>query len=143
MTENTEKKNPIRLLMGKVGLDGHTRGLWYVSHIERDDGYEVVSPGFRKTPLQVVNTAIQEDVVAIGLSFLSGAHIPLTREVIRLLKEKKAEDILVFCGGVIPDDDVIALKNMGVVEVFTPGTRDTTIIEKIGAFLKDRAYESE
>ncbi|MFA5831544.1 MAG: cobalamin B12-binding domain-containing protein [Candidatus Paceibacterota bacterium] len=141
MTENTEKKNPIRLLIGKVGLDGHTRGVYYVAHIFRDAGYEVIYPGLRQKPEQIVNTAIQEDVQAIGLSFLSGAHIPLTQEVLRLLKEKEAEDIPVFCGGVIPDDDIATLINMGIKLVFTPGTSDKTIIEKVTALLAGDSHE--
>ncbi len=143
MTENTEKKNPIRLLIGKVGLDGHTRGVQYVAHIFRDAGYEVIYPGLRKSPKQIVKMAIEEDVKAIGLSFLSGAHIPLISEIMDLLKDKKAEDILVFCGGVIPDDDILILKKMGVREVFTPGTSDKIIIEKVTALFADSSDEEK
>ena len=143
MTENTEKKNPIRLLIGKVGLDGHTRGVQYVAHIFRDAGYEVIYPGLRKCPKQIVKMAIEEDVKAIGLSFLSGAHIPLISEIMDLLKDKKAEDILVFCGGVIPDDDILILKKMGVREVFTPGTSDKIIIEKVTALFADSSDEEK
>jgi methylmalonyl-CoA mutase C-terminal domain/subunit len=142
MTENTEKKNPIRLLIGKVGLDGHTRGVLYVAHIFRDAGYEVIYPGLRKSPKQIVNMAVQEDVKAIGLSFLSGAHIPLTEQVIQGLKEKFADDILVFCGGVIPDDDIETLKHMGVCEVFTPGTSDKKIIDTVTALLAEPPDEN-
>ena len=142
MNKETEK-NPIRLLIGKVGLDGHTRGVQYVAHILRDAGFEVIYPGLRKSPKQIVKMAIQEDARAIGLSFLSGAHIPLTQEIMNLLKEKKSEDILVFCGGVIPDDDIITLKKMGVREVFTPGTADKVIIEKVTALFADSSDESE
>jgi len=133
----SEENIPKRILIGKVGLDGHHRGAKYVTHILRAAGYEVIYTGIRKSPEQIVASAIQEDVALIGLSFLSGAHLPLFHQVIDLLKEKNAEDIVLVGGGVIPPDDLAALKAMGVVEVFTPGVSDQDIIEKIAALLKD------
>lgn len=115
-----EKK--LRILVGKPGLDGHDRGAKIVARSLRDAGYEVIYSGLHQTPEMIVNTAIQEDVDAIGLSILSGAHNYLFPEVIRLLKEKGAEDIVVFGGGIIPEDEINGLKEKGVAEVFTPGT---------------------
>ena len=132
-----EEKPPKRILIGKVGLDGHHRGAKYVTNILRAAGYEVIYTGIRKSPEQIVASAIQEDVAMIGLSFLSGAHIPLFHQVIALLKEKEANDIVLVGGGVIPPNDLAALKAMGVAEVFTPGTSDKVIIERIGALLKE------
>ena len=129
--------------MGKVGLDGHTRGVKDIARLLRDNGFDVIYSGLRNSPLQIVNTAIQEDVSAIGLSFLSGAHLSLTKEVMVLLKEKFADDILVFCGGTIPPGDIILLKGMGVAEVFSTGTSHKVIIEKITAFLGEKSDESE
>jgi len=135
MSETTEKTKActVRILIGKAGLDGHDRGAKYVAHILRDAGYEVIYTGIRRSPEQIVQSAIQEDVDLIGLSFLSGAHLDLTRRVLALLREGGASDIIVFCGGVIPEQDIAALKEMGVREVFTPGTADTSILEKVDA----------
>ena len=105
---------PMRILIGKVGLDGHDRGVKLIARALRDAGMEVVYTGLHQTPEQVVSTAIQEDVDAIGLSILSGAHITLFRRVLELLKERNAEDITLFGGGIIPDEDVLALKRAGV-----------------------------
>ena len=112
----------IRILTAKVGLDGHDRGIKVISRALRDAGVEVIYTGLHQTPEMVVETAIQEDVDGIGISILSGAHMTLFPEILRLLKEKGAEDIVVFGGGIIPDDDVKALTDMGVEKVFTPGT---------------------
>jgi len=122
-----EKK--IRVLIAKPGLDGHDRGAKVVARALRDAGMEVIYSGLHQTPEQIVETAIQEDVDAIGLSILSGAHMTLFPRVIELLKENKVEDKMVFGGGIIPDEDIIKLKEMGVEELFTPGT-DTDIIVK-------------
>jgi methylmalonyl-CoA mutase, C-terminal domain len=111
----------IRVLVAKPGLDGHDRGALVVAKALRDAGMEVIYTGLRQTPQQIVATAIQEDVDVVGLSSLSGAHMHLFPEVARLLKEQDAGDILVVGGGVIPDDDIPALKEAGVAEVFTPG----------------------
>src|SRR5258707_10102704 len=112
----------IRILTAKVGLDGHDRGIKVISRALRDAGVEVIYTGLHQTPEMVVETAIQEDVDGIGISILSGAHMTLFPEIMRLLKEKGAEDIVVFGGGIIPDDDVAALEKLGVEKVFTPGT---------------------
>lgn len=112
----------IRVLVAKPGLDGHDRGALVVAQALRDEGMEVVYTGLRQTPEQIVNAAIQEDVDCIGLSCLSGAHNELFPEVVRLLRERNADDILIVGGGVIPDEDIPFLKSQGIAEVFTPGT---------------------
>jgi len=119
----------IRVLIAKPGLDGHDRGAKIVARALRDAGFEVIYTGLHQTPEQVVATAIQEDVDAIGLSILSGAHNHLFTSVLDLLKEKGAADIVVFGGGIIPPEDVAALKGLGVKEIFTPGTSTQTIIK--------------
>lgn len=119
----------IRVLIGKPGLDGHDRGAKVVARALRDAGFEVIYTGLHQTPEMIVNAALQEDVQAIGLSILSGAHMHLFSRVMELLKEKKAEDILVFGGGIIPDDDIAALKKVGVSQIFTPGTSTVDIID--------------
>ena len=121
--------SPLRVLLGKVGLDGHDRGIKLVARALRDAGMEVVYTGLHQTPEQVVNTAIQEDVNAIGLSLLSGAHNYLLPRVIELLKQKGAEDIIVFGGGIIPDADVSGLKAAGVRHIFGPGTPMAGIVD--------------
>jgi len=118
----------IRVLIAKPGLDGHDRGAKIVARALRDAGFEVIYSGLHQTPEQVVATAIQEDVDAIGLSVLSGAHNHLFGRVLELLKEKGADDIAVFGGGIIPPEDVATLKALGVKEIFTPGTSTQTII---------------
>ncbi len=118
----------VRVLIAKPGLDGHDRGAKIVARALRDAGFEVIYTGLHQTPEQIVATATQEDVDAIGLSILSGAHNYLFKRVLELLKEKGAEDIVVFGGGIIPPDDVAALKAMGVRELFTPGTSTQEII---------------
>ena len=119
----------IRVLVAKPGLDGHDRGAKIVARALRDAGFEVIYSGLHQTPEEVVATAIQEDVDAVGLSVLSGAHNYLFGRVLELLREKGAEDIVVFGGGIIPPEDVAALKAQGVLEVFTPGTSTRTIID--------------
>ena len=111
----------LRLLVGKVGLDGHDRGAKIIARAFRDAGFEVIYTGLHQSAEMVVNTAIQEDVDAVSLSILSGAHNHLFPRVIQLLREKGAGDIQVFGGGIIPDEDILALKEAGVLEVFTPG----------------------
>ena len=118
----------IRVLIAKPGLDGHDRGAKIVARALRDAGFEVIYTGLHQTPEQVVVTAIQEDVDAIGLSVLSGAHNYLFKQVLTLLKEKGAADIVVFGGGIIPPEDIAALKAMGVRELFTPGTSTQDIV---------------
>lgn len=118
----------LRLLIGKVGLDGHDRGAKIIARALRDAGYEVIYTGLHQTPEQVVATAVQEDVDAIGLSILSGAHNTLFPKVVRLLKEQGAEDIVVFGGGIIPDEDIAGLTQAGVAKLFTPGTTTTDVL---------------
>src|SRR5260221_13223498 len=124
----------IRILTAKVGLDGHDRGIKVISRALRDAGIEVIYTGLHQTPEMVVETAIQEDVDGIGISILSGAHMTLFPEILRLLREKGAGDIVVFGGGIIPDDDVDTLEKMGVEKVFTPGTS----LDEAVAFVKQR-----
>ena len=123
------EQHRLRLLVGKVGLDGHDRGAKIVARALRDAGFEVIYTGLHQTPEMVVNTAIQEDVDAISLSILSGAHNHLFPRVIELLKEKQAADIAVFGGGIIPDEDIAGLKQAGVLGIFTPGASTDEIVE--------------
>jgi len=127
-----------RVLIGKPGLDGHDRGAKYVAHILRDAGYEVIYTGIRRSPEQIVESAVQEDVAAIGLSLLSGAHNVLFKRVLDLLKEKGATDVVVFGGGVIPPDDIPGLKAMGMSAIFTPGTPAKTIVDTLDNLLASR-----
>jgi methylmalonyl-CoA mutase C-terminal domain/subunit len=124
---------PIRVVIAKPGLDGHDRGAKVVARALRDAGMEVIYTGLHQTPEQIVDTAIQEDAQAVGLSVLSGAHMTLFARVIELLKEKDASDIVVFGGGIIPDADIPELKAMGVAEVFTPGTTTVSIVEWVSS----------
>ena len=120
---------PIRILIGKVGLDGHDRGVKLIARALRDAGMEVIYTGLHQTPEQVVSTAIQEDVEAIGLSILSGAHKTLFRRILELLKEKNAEDIVLFGGGIIPDEDIPSLTAAGVKALFRPGAPMQEIVD--------------
>ncbi len=127
----------LRVLIAKPGLDGHDRGAKVIARALRDAGMEVIYTGLHQTPEQIVETAIQEDVDVIGLSILSGAHIPLFKRVMDLLKERGAEDILVFGGGVIPEDDIPVLEGFGVKKIFTPGTSTREVIEYLEEYFKD------
>jgi methylmalonyl-CoA mutase C-terminal domain/subunit len=122
---------PVRILTAKVGLDGHDRGIKVISRALRDAGVEVIYTGLHQTPAQVVEAAIQEDVDGVGISLLSGAHMTLFPEVLRLLRERGGEDIVVFGGGIVPPDDAVQLKAMGVDEVFTPGTSIRAVVEYV------------
>jgi methylmalonyl-CoA mutase C-terminal domain/subunit len=122
----TERR--LRILVGKPGLDGHDRGAKIIARAFRDAGFEVIYTGLHQTPEQIVSAAVQEDVDAIGLSILSGAHNTLLPRVCQLLSEKGAADIKVFGGGVIPEDDIPGLKAAGISEVFTPGTSTEDIV---------------
>ena len=133
----TERK--VRVLVAKPGLDGHDRGAKIVARALRDGGFEVIYTGLHQTPEQVVATAIQEDVDAVGLSVLSGAHNYLFKRVLELLKEKGAEDIVVFGGGIIPPGDIAALKAMGVKELFTPGTSTQEIVRFVRDHIRTAA----
>jgi methylmalonyl-CoA mutase, C-terminal domain len=124
---------PIRVVIAKPGLDGHDRGAKVVARALRDAGMEVIYTGLHQTPEQIVEAAIQEDAQAIGLSILSGAHMTLFRRVVELLKERDATDIVLFGGGIIPDGDIAPLKEIGVAEVFTPGTPTADIVSWVTA----------
>jgi methylmalonyl-CoA mutase C-terminal domain/subunit len=123
----------IRVVVAKPGLDGHDRGAKVVARALRDAGMEVVYTGLHQTPEQIVETAIQEDADAIGLSVLSGAHLTLFRRVLELLAERDAADIVVFGGGIIPTDDITELEALGVARIFTPGATTASIIEWVRA----------
>ena len=118
-----------RILVAKPGLDGHDRGIKVVARALRDAGMEVIYTGLHQTPDQIAAAAIQEDVDAVGLSCLSGAHMTLFPRVVELLKEQGGEEILVFGGGIIPDPDIPKLKGSGIAEIFTPGTTTTAIVD--------------
>lgn len=133
MSDSKQNSKQIRLLIAKPGLDGHDRGAKVVARALRDAGFEVIYTGLHQTPEMVVETAIQEDVDAIGLSILSGAHNHLFPAVIDLLKEKDASDIIVFGGGIVPQEDITSLKEKGVREIFTPGASTKDIV----AFVKE------
>jgi methylmalonyl-CoA mutase, C-terminal domain len=117
-----QKKRPLRVLVAKVGLDGHDRGAKVIATALRDAGMEVIYTGLRQTPEMVVNAALQEDVDAIGISILSGAHMTVFPKVIQLMKEKQMDDVLLTGGGIIPGDDMQQLNDMGVGKLFPPGT---------------------
>ena len=120
---------PMRVLIGKVGLDGHDRGVKLIARALRDAGIEVIYTGLHQMPEEIVSTAIQEDVDAIGLSILSGAHNTLFRRVLELLKEQDAGDIVLFGGGIIPDEDLLDLREAGVKALFRPGASMNEIVE--------------
>ena len=119
----------IRIVVAKPGLDGHDRGAKVVARALRDAGMEVIYTGLHQTPEQIVETAIQEDADVVGLSVLSGAHMTLFKRVIELLKERDAEDIVVFGGGIIPEADIPELEQIGVAKIFTPGATTQSIVE--------------
>jgi methylmalonyl-CoA mutase, C-terminal domain len=121
----------IRVLIAKPGLDGHDRGAKVVARALRDAGMEVIYTGLRQSPEQIVSAAAQEDVDAVGLSILSGAHLPICRRVIELLEERGMKDVRVFVGGIIPAQDIPELKKMGVAEVFLPGSSTQDVVKLI------------
>lgn len=124
---STTRSSPLRVVVAKPGLDGHDRGAKVVARALRDAGVEVIYTGLHQTPEQIVEAAIQEDADAVGLSVLSGAHMTLFKRVIELLAERDASDIVVFGGGIIPEDDIPLLQEMGVSRIFTPGATTTDI----------------
>ncbi len=124
-------QRPLRVLVAKVGLDGHDRGAKIIATALRDNGMEVIYTGLRQTPDMVVNAALQEDVDAIGVSILSGAHMTVFPKIIQLMKEKGMNDVLLTGGGIIPDDDMQTLQAMGVGKLFAPGTTTTDIVAYI------------
>ena len=128
----------IRVLIAKPGLDGHDRGAKVVARALRDAGVEVIYTGLRQTPEMIVNAAVQEDVDAVGLSILSGAHMHHFREVRRLMEEREATDILLFGGGIIPDQDIPALRELGVSAIFTPGATTAAMVEYLERAVPER-----
>ena len=122
-------ERPIRVLIAKPGLDGHDRGAKVIARAMRDAGMEVIYSGLRQSPEQIAAAAIQEDVDVVGLSILSGAHNVLFPEILKLLKEKGGEDIVVLAGGIIPDKDIANLKALGIREIFLPGTSTQSLVE--------------
>lgn len=129
----------IRVLIAKPGLDGHDRGAKVVARALRDAGMEVIYTGLRQTPEQIVAAALQEDVDAIGISILSGAHMTLFPKIVNLAREKGLDDILIFGGGIIPDEDIPKLKDLGVSEIFTPGASTEDAVK----FLRDNVKERD
>jgi methylmalonyl-CoA mutase C-terminal domain/subunit len=129
MSSSPEKK--IRVVVAKPGLDGHDRGAKIIARALRDAGMEVIYTGLHQTPEQIVETVIQEDADAVGLSILSGAHMTLVPKVVELLRDQGADDVIVTVGGTIPDDDVAELKRLGVAEVFTPGASTQVAVDFI------------
>ena len=123
----------IRVVIAKPGLDGHDRGAKVVARALRDAGMEVIYTGLHQTPEQIVETAVQEDADCIGLSVLSGAHLTLFPRVVDLLRQRGAEDVVVFGGGIIPEDDIRVLREAGVAQVFTPGATTASIVEWVRA----------
>jgi methylmalonyl-CoA mutase C-terminal domain/subunit len=131
-------KRPYRVVVAKPGLDGHDRGAKTMTRALRDAGFEVVYTGLHQTPEQIAETALQEDVDAVGLSLLSGAHLTLFPRVLEEMRNRGLDDVLLFGGGVIPHDDIATLKGMGVAEVFTPGSSLAGICKWLGDALDER-----
>jgi methylmalonyl-CoA mutase C-terminal domain/subunit len=127
----------LRIVVAKPGLDGHDRGAKVVARALRDAGHEVVYTGLHQTPEQIVETAIQEDADAVGLSVLSGAHMTLFRKIVELLAERDASDIVVFGGGIIPEEDFGPLQELGVAKVFTPGATTSEITDWVAEHFRD------
>ena len=127
----------IRVLIAKGGLDGHDRGAKVVAAALRDAGMEVIYTGLRQTPTMIVEAALQEDVDAIGISILSGAHMTLFPKILDLMKEKGMDDVLFFGGGIIPEEDIATLKEKGVGEIFTPGAPTTEIIDFLKKWVEE------
>src|SRR5215211_1816897 len=128
----------LRILVAKPGLDGHDRGAKVIARALRDAGMEVIYTGLHQTPEMIVSAAVQEDVDAIGMSIMSGAHMTLFPAVMDLLKKEKADDIVVFGGGIIPDQDIPKLKQLGVAEIFTPGSSTQAIVDWIRGHVQAR-----
>ena len=134
---NNSLSRPLRVLVAKVGLDGHDRGAKIIATSLRDAGMEVIYTGLRQTPEMVVNTALQEDVDAIGVSILSGAHMTVFSKIIRIMKEKGLDDVLLTGGGIIPDADMRSLNEMGVGKLFAPGTYTHDIVTYITEWVEE------
>jgi methylmalonyl-CoA mutase C-terminal domain/subunit len=132
-TRIVKPTKPLRVLIAKVGLDGHDRGVKIVARVLRDAGMEVIYLGIHNTPEEIAASALQEDVDAIGLSIHSAAHMTLFSELLELLKKNKARDIAVFGGGIVPEEDIHSLKKMGIKEIFTPGAPLEAIVDFVSA----------
>lgn len=130
-------ENKIRVLIAKAGLDGHDRGAKVIAAALRDAGMEIIYTGLRQTPEMIVEAAIQEDVDVIGISILSGAHMTILPKILNLMKEKGLDDVLLTGGGIIPEEDIEKLKQMGVGELFTPGAPTTAIADYIKQWCKE------
>lgn len=128
----------IRVLIAKPGLDGHDRGAKVIARALRDAGMEVIYTGLRQTPEQIVSAALQEDVDAIGVSILSGAHMTLLPRIVNLARERGLSDVLIFCGGIIPQDDIPKLKEVGISEIFTPGATTDDAVNFLREHVKSR-----
>jgi methylmalonyl-CoA mutase, C-terminal domain len=135
---STTREQNVRLLVGKVGLDGHDRGAKIIARALRDAGFEVIYTGLHQTPEMVVATALQEDVDGIGLSLLSGAHNTIFPKILRLLTEKSSSDVVVFGGGIIPEEDIPTLKRAGVRQIFTPGASTQEVVDWVKANVPPR-----
>ena len=134
-----DNNRPIRVLVAKPGLDGHDRGAKVIARALRDAGMEVIYTGIRQSPQMIVQAAVQEDVDVIGMSILSGAHLEILPEIMSLLSDQGMDDVIVVVGGIIPELDRQPLKELGISEVFGPGTTTTSIVEFIGQSVHDRA----
>ncbi len=141
MTEKKEKK--IRVLLAKPGLDGHDRGIKVIAAAFRDAGFEVIYTGLRQTPEQIVNAAVQEDVDAIGVSILSGAHMTLFPEIKKLMEEKGIGDTILSGGGILPEEDIKKLEKQGIDKLFTPGATTKEIVEHMRAAVAERADKKQ
>ena len=139
MQENYLSGRPIRVLVGKPGLDGHDRGAKVIARALRDSGMEVIYTGIRQSPQMIAQAASQEDVDVIGMSILSGAHLEILPEIMSLLKDQGMDDVIVVVGGIIPEVDRQPLKDLGIAEVFGPGTTTGSIVEFIQEKIKERA----
>ena len=139
MQENDLSGRPIRVLVGKPGLDGHDRGAKVIARALRDSGMEVIYTGIRQSPQMIAQAASQEDVDVIGMSILSGAHLEILPEIMGLLKDQGMDDVIVVVGGIIPEVDRQPLKDLGIAEVFGPGTTTGSIVEFIQEKIKERA----
>jgi len=135
-------KQKIRVVIAKPGLDGHDRGAKVIAQALRDAGMEVIYTGIRQTPESIVNTVIQEDAQVLGLSILSGAHNYLLPKVMQLLDENQIKDVCVLAGGIIPDEDIPALKQLGIREVFTPGTSVKQVVDFIKNYFSRNSFEN-
>jgi methylmalonyl-CoA mutase C-terminal domain/subunit len=138
-TAGKKAERKVRILIGKPGLDGHDRGAKIIARALRDAGFEIIYTGLHQTPEMIVTAALQEDVDGIGLSILSGAHNHLLPRIVELLREKKMNDVVVFGGGIIPDEDIPKLKRKGVDRVFTPGTPLKEIVDYVRENVRPRA----